>query len=62
MSRADARIAMVRERIPMLRFQVVDCIPRFLPVDLSRQLIFFRTLELALRQLWEHEQDVIGIE
>jgi transposase len=45
----------------MPRFKVVDYSPRFLPVDLSRQLLP-GTFEFALHQLLEHELDLSEIE
>jgi transposase len=45
----------------MPRFKVVDYSPRFLPVDLSRQLLP-GTFEFALHQLLEHELDLSDIE
>jgi len=43
------------------RFKVVDYSPRFLPVDLSRQL-FPGTFEFALHYLLEQELDLSEIE
>src|SRR3954449_6878552 len=45
----------------MPRFKVVDYSPRFLPVDLSRQLLP-GTFEFALHHLLEHELDLSEIE
>src|SRR3954452_22681243 len=45
----------------MPRFKVVDYSPRFLPVDLCRQLLP-GTFEFALHQLLEHELDLSEIE
>src|SRR3954471_561107 len=45
----------------MPRFKVVDYSPRFLPVDLSRQLLP-GTFEFALHHLLEHEIDLSDIE
>ncbi len=45
----------------MPRFKVVDYSPRFLPVDLSRQLLP-GTFEFALHRLLEHELDLSEIE
>ncbi len=45
----------------MPRFKVVDYSPRFLPVDLSRQLLP-GTFEYALHQLLDHEIDLSEIE
>jgi len=57
----DARIAMVGECTTMPRFKVVDYSPRFLPVDLSRQLIP-GSFEFAVHHLLEHEIDLSEIE
>src|SRR3954465_1076858 len=45
----------------MPRFKVIDYSPRFLPVDLSRQLVP-GTFEFALHHLLEHEIDLKEIE
>jgi len=45
----------------MPRFKVVDYSPRFLPVDLSRQLLP-GTFEYALHHLLDHEIDLSQIE
>lgn len=45
----------------MPRFKVVDYSPRFLPIDLSRQLLPC-TFEFALHHLLEHEIDLSHIE
>ena len=45
----------------MPRFKVVDYSPRFLPIDLSRQLLL-GTFEFALHHLLEHEIDLSHIE
>jgi transposase len=52
---------MVGDRISMPHFKVVDYSPRFLPVDLTCQLIP-GTFEFALHQLLEHELDLSEIE
>jgi transposase len=52
---------MVGDRISMPHFKVVDYSPRFLPVDLTCQLLP-GTFEFALHQLLEHELDLSEIE
>jgi hypothetical protein len=45
----------------MARYKTIDASPRFLPVDLSRQLLP-GTFEDALNHLLDHELDLSGLD